>query len=495
MAKTKKEAPQIVGQITEMTLGDYAEFAFRRYAIEVIEDRALPDYFDGFKPVHRRVIWAMYMQGVSADKESVKSASVVGETMGKYHPHGDTSIYTAVVTMVNASTPPIFGKSESNFGSMQAKKPAAMRYTNCRLSDYGMTFVDPDYLAVTPMMPNYDIKHLEPVVLPALLPNLFFNGAEGIAVGLTTDIPPMEPVGVLKICQSILAEEEVTPVLAAKTIRLKFPYGGELALYDKEQKADWVNFWKTGYSTLWIGPEYTFDEKKRSVYITGFPPGMALTAMIDKLRDHERVESVDDVTDVSSKQDCVVQVVLKRAKGFETDMYEVMDTIFVKIHPKMNAIGRAHETVAKPEDVKVKLHQTSPLDLLVDWCGLRVGLEIRALKYKIGKQDKLIRRTEMMILGTQHADLVIEVVRSKKPEIMNDMEGALAKKLKISTDDAKMILDLPIRRLSTMDEQKLKKQLKDQQDHLATLKRWLKAPAQHVIDLMEDAINLLSSDE
>lgn len=485
MATKQAKRPTTDEVIEDLSLQDYADLAFKRYATAVIEDRALPDIYDGLKPVHRRLMYSMYQLHCTPEKEPIKAARVKGDVMGRLHPHGDSGIESGLVSLVNCPTPLVYG--HGNWGSLQEPKYAAFRYINCTLTPYGMTLVNPDYLAVAPMMPNYDNKEMEPVVLPSVLPNLFINGSFGIAVGFTNDMLPLAPVGVLELCRRILAgDEAIGPVEAAKATRPQFLYGGELYLDDKESKAAWVEYWKTGVSTLYATPWYEFDEKQRKLWLSGFPGTQGKSANLEKLlndlREHPQVSSAEDITDVSTTDSAaLVEVCFKRAREFEADMYEVVDMCFVKFSPKSAAIQRRHVSVDKVEDIQNRFHQASPLTLLKLWCQLRVQLESRCLAYRLNKVEAATHKTEVLILACQGRDKVVKALTAPDPD------AAVAKALSITLDDAKMILDGAVRRLAKLDEDKLIKQLKDQQATIKQLKLWAKNPDQKVIDDLEEA--------
>ena len=198
MARKKKDDMPIVENIVSMDFAEEMRTSYRDYAMSVIISRALPDVRDGLKPVQRRILYAMKELGLAPDKPHRKSARIVGDTMGKYHPHGDSSIYDALVHMTedySLSMPLIDG--HGNFGSIDGDSAAAMRYTEARLSGAAMTMLNHLEKGLVDFMPNFDESEKEPCVLPAMLPNLIINGTTGIAVGMATNIPPHNPVEVI----------------------------------------------------------------------------------------------------------------------------------------------------------------------------------------------------------------------------------------------------------------------------------------------------------
>ena len=203
---TKKTKPSTaLAAIPEESLVAHVRASMTIYGQEVNLERAIPDFRDGLKPVVRRSLWALSQIGIDS---RIKAARIVGDTLGKYHPHGDASCYSAVVNIVNSPVPTIEG--EGNWGTL-VDPPAAMRYTNASMSFYGKMFFGKNYRPVTELVHNFDRTHKEPLVLPALLPNLLFNGSQGIGLGLITSIPAFTPGSVLKMMVRILEKEDLSP--------------------------------------------------------------------------------------------------------------------------------------------------------------------------------------------------------------------------------------------------------------------------------------------
>ncbi len=455
-----------------VNLSDYADFAWRRYALETIEGRALPDIYDGMKPVGRRVLYEMARMGLTPGAEPVKTARVVGNTMGKLHPHGDSSIGSAVTTLVNSAVPPI--KGIGNWGDRD-DNPAAPRYTNCRLTKYGMTLVDKDYLAVTPMCPNYDGKEHEPVVLPALLPNMFLNGGSGVAVGVTFDLPPIEAKGLLALTRKILSGEEVTPAIAAKLTRVVYPNGSYQVLITKEDKKAWVEFWKTGRSTIRIQPkQFVLDSKTHTMHIPGIPLPLKLATVIDNLSAEERVKEVHNLGITKYGVD-TISVQLKPTRQAMTIAQELFDSLIVQVHPKLNAVQRKHAQVDDVDKIQTRIRSDSPVEILVSWCKLRVKLEERYLVHKATRVKESIDYTNLLIQACLNRDVVLKVLKSQDPDT------TLSKSLKISLEDAGRILDMQVRRLSVLDEAKLRENLKKLQAQLKEITGWQKKPHEKVV--------------
>jgi DNA gyrase/topoisomerase IV subunit A len=491
--------------INEVMLGDFAHMCLTEYAKETIFNRAVPELYDGLKPVHRRILLDMYRMGLYPERDTVKAARVVGSVMGNLHAHGDASIMGAVETMVNSSAAQVIGVG--NWGSIQQPGAGAMRYVNCKLSPYGMSFLDKDYLAVTAMKPNYDGKDTEAIVLPALLPNLFLNGSEGIAVGFTCGIPPLQPVPLLSLTQKFLSKVKPTPLEAAKTVQPNYNTGGVLYTFDKEARDAWLQWWKTGKSSVYIGPKYTFDTKLNILSVTGFAPNITneksvresngnttkmgyLEYLILTLNNDPRVEYAQDMTDANSKVACELHVKLKSKRDQQQTVDDLIDEYFYHLkHFVTTVIEQKQETVERAEDVTVDfLVEQSPYVLLERWCTLRVELETKCLTYRLEQNAKKVRNTEVLILACINRDVIKQVLDSDK----GDLDEILSKKLKITLAEAKQVLDLPIRRLSAMDQIKLKQQLAEQNKISVQLKAWLKNPEAKVVADLEKAKELFA---
>ena len=223
--RTRKQSTTGVGGgiIRTESLAVFGTREMGIYAEEVNLSRAVPDLIDGLKPVQRRIMWAASLLG----KDFVKTARLVGDIIGRYHPHGDASVAGAITTIVQSNVPVISGKG--NWGSL-IDPAAAMRYTNCRLSNYGWSFFDPDYInkSVSSFVPNYDDTTVEPVSLPSLMPNVLLNGGDGIGVGTTTMLPTFTPESVAAVMTRLLSGEKLVALDFAKTLKYANRYGGKL---------------------------------------------------------------------------------------------------------------------------------------------------------------------------------------------------------------------------------------------------------------------------
>lgn len=256
---------------------EYSRSAMFTYGSEVNEDRAVPSFQDGLKPVGRRVMWAL---SNLPKGQQIKSARVVGEVIGKYHPHGDSGPAGMLCTFVNSSIPPVLGIG--NWGSM-IDPPAATRYTEVKLTNYGETFLAKNYMAVVPLVPNYDYKDTEPIYLPALLPNILLNDSTGIGVGLATAIPSFTPDSLLKILIRLIDKEEMKPLDYAKALVFHECYGGVVSRTKENRKA-LVEFFGSTAGSIEFESPFQVNREAKKVLLNRFAPSLNLETLLVKLR-------------------------------------------------------------------------------------------------------------------------------------------------------------------------------------------------------------------
>ena len=454
------------------TLTEYSHEAMLRYSTTVLEDRALPDMYDGLKPVQRRVLYAMYTMGLTSKHEPVKAARVVGNCMGLYHPHGDSSIFSGLTTLVNQPTNPVRGVG--NWGSMTADAGAA-RYVNCHLSSYADNAIfNVAYTPVMDLVPNYDEKDVEPVLLPCLLPNLLLNGATGIAVAATCNIPPFKVAGVIKLLEAVLAGKTLTPKMCAQTLHLNYTYGGVEYTGDKEAYAEWEQYFKTGIGSIYVGPEYRWNEKTRILQVYGFPPGTNLVKSLEHLNNEvDCVVTAYESTDVSSTDKCTVDIKLKPFKPADKDAVfeDALSTFWKMVHFKTNVTVRTFDGTSPQTTFKA----TNVIEILTDWCARRIELEQRALSYQITQLQVKIDKANLMLLAVKNKSIVLACLDAADPD------KALAKGLKITLEQAKQILDMQIRKLSKMDGTQLVGTLSNLNATLKSTKASLRKPADSVL--------------
>lgn len=453
--------------------------ALKLYADEVNLDRATPDLNDGLKPVMRRIAWAA---SFSPKGQYVKTARVVGDVMGRFHPHGDSSISGACTTMVQACTPLMHG--EGNWGNILAPA-AAMRYTNIRLSHFGRTGFDPDYAnkEVTSFVPNYDDKETEPVTIPFPLPVILFNGGEGIGYGAACNIPSFSPESVVDVLKRLLAGEKLQAADFAKAMKPEHRWGGEF-VNTKENRTAWMQMFTSNKASVQYQSPLVVDELKKTIIISEWPSGLNPEKFVEWARSLPETQEV-----YTSKGSSEFTIVMKRGYNsvqFDAYLKKIQVKTRVKSSYNINVTSRRAVIVDGVVDYEVALLSLSVPKLVIAWLRSRLETESKALDYRIRKQDAAIAYSKLMIYAASKIDIIVKIVKtSAKPA------EDLSSKLRITLDQANQILELKLRQLTRLDQDALKAKLKEQEKFLGQLNAWRKAPKKKVaadIDLAMEAI-------
>jgi len=423
--------------------------AYIDYAMSVIVSRALPDVRDGLKPVHRRVLYGMLDLGVLSNRSYKKSARIVGEVLGKYHPHGDTSVYDAMVRMAqdwSLRYPLVDG--QGNFGSIDGDSPAAMRYTEVRLRKLAeelLADIDKD---TVDFKLNFDDTLEEPTVLPAKIPNLLINGTSGIAVGMATNIPPHNLTEIINGCIAYIDDKEITVEGLMKHIKAPdFPTGGIIYGYEGVREA-----YETGRGRLVMRGESTFetDEKGReAIVFTSIPYQVNKAEMIKKTADlvnEKKIEGIYDIRDESDrnglrivyelKKDAVSNVVLNKLY-----QYTALQTSF-----STNAIAL----------VKGRPYQLNLKQLIGHFIDHRHEVILRRTRFELAEAQKRAHVLEGLLIALDNIDEVIALIRAAASP--DEARVKLMERFSFSEIQAKAILDMRLQRLTGLERDKLKEE-------------------------------------
>jgi DNA gyrase subunit A len=423
--------------------------AYIDYAMSVIVSRALPDVRDGLKPVHRRVLYGMLDLGVLSNRAYKKSARIVGEVLGKYHPHGDTSVYDAMVRMAqNWSLRYPLVDGQGNFGSIDGDSPAAMRYTEVRLRKLAeelLADIDKD---TVDFQSNFDDTLEEPTVLPAKIPNLLINGTSGIAVGMATNIPPHNLTEIINGCIAYIDDRDITVEGLMKFIKAPdFPTGGIIYGYEGVRDA-----YETGRGRLVMRGESTFetDEKGReAIVFTSIPYQVNKAEMIKKTADlvnEKKIEGIHDIRDESDrnglrivyelKKDAVSNVVLNKLY-----QYTALQTSF-----STNAIAL----------VKGRPYQLNLKQLIGHFIDHRHEVILRRTRYDLAEAEKRAHILEGLLIALDNIDEVIAIIRAAASP--DEARTNLMARFSLSEIQAKAILDMRLQRLTGLERDKLKEE-------------------------------------
>ena len=472
MARTPKavlpKAGENPGKIVDIDVSQEMSDSFLEYAYSVIYSRALPDARDGLKPVQRRILHQMFEMGLRPDKGHVKCARVVGEVMGKLHPHGDGAIYDAAVRLAQPFTtrlPLIDG--HGNFGSLDAG-PAAMRYTEARLAPAAMAMVEEADEDTVNFSGNYDGQLLEPEVLPAAFPNLLVNGATGIAVGMATNMAPHNLGEVVAAAKYLIDNPNATLKSLMKYVPAPdFPAGGEIIGLEGVQDA-----YATGRGSFKVRATVVVEKvtsRKQGLVITEFPFNIGPEKVVEKIADlvkSKKILGISDIIDLSDGQQGT-KVVVEIKNGYEPE--EILEKLF-KLTPmedqfSVNAVALVN---GKPLTLGLK-------ELLQVFIDHRIEVIRRRSQFRKAKAEGRLILVDGLLKAIIDIDKVIKIIRAA--EDAQIAKESLIKSFKLTDGQATYILDMPLRRLTKVS----KLELETEQAQLNLTIKALK--------------NLLSSDE
>jgi DNA gyrase subunit A len=450
----KIELPgQEIGLITPASLVDEMQKSYLEYAMSVIVSRALPDVRDGLKPVHRRVLYAMWNIGLRHTAKFRKSAHVIGEVMAKYHPHGDASIYDAMVRMAQDFSmryPLVHG--QGNFGSMDGDNAAAMRYTEAKLTAVAEEMLFDIEKDTVNFIPNYDGSHEEPTVLPSKLPNLLLNGTMGIAVGMATSIPPHN---LSELCDGLakLIDEPDTSIedLAQIIKGPDFPTGG--IIYNKR---DILTAYSTGKGGIVMRAKAEIQEGKSDqfkIVITEVPYSTNKATLVEKIADlvqEKKIEGIKDLRDESNKDGVRVVVDLKKDaypkkvlnKLFQ--MTELQTTFHVNMLALVDGI--------QPRVLTIK-------NVLEEFIKHRQVIIKRRTEFDLNKAKDRAHILEGLSMALDKIDLIIKTIRASKDK--DEAKENLMSKFKFTDRQAVAILEMKLQQLANLERQKIEDELKE----------------------------------
>ncbi|MEO1133279.1 MAG: DNA topoisomerase (ATP-hydrolyzing), partial [Cyanobacteria bacterium J06639_1] len=449
---TDSSLKDAIGRVVPVELQEEMQRSYLEYAMSVIVGRALPDVRDGLKPVHRRILYAMHELGLTPDRPFRKCARVVGDVLGKYHPHGDQAVYDALVRMVQTFSsrfPMLDG--HGNFGSVDADPPAAMRYTECRLAPVGdACLLDQVGEAIVDFVPNFDGSQLEPTVLPARLPMLLLNGSDGIAVGMATKIPPHN-LGEVVDALLLTIDRPDVPLekLLKKLPGPDFPTGGEIV--NGNELAD---VYRKGRGAIALRGVASFEEvhhgkgkhRRTAIVITEFPYQVNKAAWMAKVADmvnHGRLSGISDLRDESDRDGIRMVVELKKDAR-----PEIVLNLLYKHTTLQTNFGAILLALRDSEP-----HQFSLKELLQDFLDFRIETLTRIFNQQLDRDRDRLEELEAMLMALEHLDETIDCLR-------NAPDGSTAKiqlqdLLECSPNQADTILAMPFRRITGLERDRL----------------------------------------
>ena len=479
MAK-KTKAPH--ANIVEENLLSFTKNAMTSYGKYTLENRAIPDFRDGLKPVHRRILWAANELGMQASKGLLKkSARLVGDVLGKYHPHGDSAVYQAAVSLVQSKQPTLFGSG--NWGTI-IDGAAAQRYTECRLAQYSDdVFFDKRYLPVTETVGNFDNTTQEPVILPALVPNLLLNGAFGIATGGRVAIPAFEPEGVIKLTQKAIKGKAVTVKDCTKFLVPTCAEGG-LPYLEDEYGDTLKEFYETGVGSVWWIPDADYDLDSRSILVKGFAPKVVsgLETVLKKVAQLDYVSSVEDMSIIdeqSGHSKLQYEITLKNSIP-KAEVEDYLDEIYGMFEASQSLVFATTTRVKVDNETDVSFEIMSMPQFFQKWAAYRIELERRAIKYQMGVVEQRLARAELLLLAVLNRDIIIKALDRE------DTEKYLMKQLKLTEEQVNAILELKVKQLKKLEESNIKTQIKEYKAQIKEYKAIHKDPTDHIVKALGD---------
>ncbi|HLP34579.1 MAG TPA: DNA gyrase subunit A [Amoebophilaceae bacterium] len=433
-------------RIIPINIEDEMRNAYIDYSMSVIVSRALPDVRDGLKPVHRRVLYGMYELGVHYNKAYKKSARIVGEVLGKYHPHGDGSVYDAMVRMAQSWSlryPLVEG--QGNFGSVDGDSPAAMRYTEARLVKLSDEIIKEINKDTVDFQSNFDGSLQEPLVLPAKLPNLLLNGSSGIAVGMATNMAPHNMVETLEGIVAYIDDPDISiSELMKYIIAPDFPTGGIIYGYNGVREA-----FETGKGRILLRGKATIEQTahgKEQIIVTEIPYQVNKALMIEKtaqLVNEKKIEGISDIRDESDKDGMRIVYDLKR----DTVAHVVLNNLYKQTYLQYAfSVNNVALVGGRPKVLNLK-------ELIVHFVDHRHEVLVRKTNFDLEQAKKRMHLLEGYLIALEHLDRVIALIRAAKdPEVAKE---ALKTTFALSELQAKAILEMRLQRLTGLERNKV----------------------------------------
>ena len=438
--------------------------SYMEYAMSVIVGRALPDVRDGLKPVHRRILYAMYEDNLTADKPFKKSATCVGDVLGRYHPHGDASVYDALVRLAqDFSMRYMLVDGHGNFGSVDGDPPAAYRYTEARLSKISNEMLRDLEKETVDWDPNFDESRKEPRVLPSRFPNLLVNGSSGIAVGMATNIPPHNLTEVINACLCVLENPEATVFdLMEHVTGPDFPTKGLIMGRSGIRSA-----YATGKGRITMRARTELEEfgqNRQRIIVTEIPyqvnKRMLIKHMADQVND-KKLEGISDIRDESDRNGMRIVIELKR----EANAQVVLNRLYAQTAMQSTFAVNMLALVKNQSQPKV----LNLREILDEYLAHQEDVIIRRTRYDLRKAQERAHLLEGLIIAQDNIDEVIRIIRSR----YDDAKEALMERFGLSEVQSQAILDMQLKRLQGLEKDKLLAEYKEIQEKIDYFKRIL----------------------
>lgn len=453
-------------KVYEQPISKEIETSFMDYAMSVIVSRTLPDVRDGFKPVHRRVLYAAYNLGMTHDKPHKKSARLVGEVIGKFHPHGDSAVYETMVRMAqDFSMRYLLVDGHGNFGSIDGDSAAAMRYTEARLSKISNEMLKNIEKDTIDFIDNYDGSEQEPSVLPAMFPNLLANGTSGIAVGMATNIPPHNLSEIIDAVLLLAKNKDISVTELRQVLKgPDFPTKAEIV---GEQGI--ISYFETGRGSVTIRSKVDIvrkDTGKSTIIVKEIPYMVNKSNLIEKIVELVRCEAIDgiaDLRDESSREG--IRIIIETKKDVVPEV--LLNKLFKMTPLQTNfSVNMLAIVDGEPKLLNIK-------EVLQQYLRHQVNVLVRKTKFELKKAKEREHILEGLSIAVNNIDAVIKIIRNAKDN--EDAEKQLITKFKLTKIQSKAILDMRLRSLSSLERHKIEDELKEIKKTILELEGILKS--------------------
>ena len=432
-------------RIIKINIEEEMKSSYIDYSMSVIVSRALPDVRDGFKPVHRRILYGMMELGNTSDKPYKKSARIVGEVLGKYHPHGDFSVYFAMVRMAQewAMRYPLVD-GQGNFGSVDGDSPAAMRYTEARLNKLGEAMMDDLYKETVDFEPNFDNTLVEPKVMPTRIPNLLVNGASGIAVGMATNMPPHNLSEVIEACDAYIDNPEITVEELMEFVKAPdFPTGGYIYGVSGVREAYLTG---RGRVIMRAKAEIESGQTHDKIVITEIPYNVNKAELIKYIADlvnDKKIEGISNANDESDRDGMRIVIDIKRDANASVVLNKLYKMTALQTSFGVNNVALVH---GRPKTLNLR-------DLIKYFIEHRHEVVIRRTQFDLRKAKERAHILEGLIIASDNIDEVIRIIRAAKTP--NDAITGLIERFNLTEIQARAIVEMRLRQLTGLMQDQL----------------------------------------
>ena len=466
------------GKVLPIDINDEMKNSYMDYAMSVIVGRALPDVRDGLKPVHRRILFAMNELGMTPDKPHKKSARIVGEVLGKFHPHGDTAVYDAMVRMAQSFAcryPLIDG--HGNFGSIDGDSAAAMRYTEARMSKLATELLHDIEKDTVDFMPNFDDTLKEPVVLPARVPNLLINGSSGIAVGMATNIPPHNIGEVIDGVFTLIDNPEATPKELMMSIQgPDFPTGGTIMGRDGINSA-----YTTGRGVIRVRAQAKIEKMasgKMRILVHELPYQVNKARLIEKIAELVRDKKLDGITDLRDESDRTgMQIVIELRRDVNPDI--ILNQLY-KHTQLQETFGVIMLALVDGQPRVLNLR-----DILFYYLEHQKDVITKRTRFELNKAEARAHIVEGLRIALNNLDAVIKTIRES--QTVDIARAALMERFGLTEKQAQAILEMRLQRLTGLEREKLEEEYKTLMEKIAYYKAVL-ASEKMVLDIIKEEL-------